>query len=54
MTDGGGALVIRATTSDWPGAGQHGSLRDGGQDYLRVSCVSRRGRGSRLFISTFQ
>jgi arabinan endo-1,5-alpha-L-arabinosidase len=52
MTEGGGTLVIEATTSGWRGPGHNGFLREGDQDYLAFHAYPAEGRGSRLFIST--
>jgi arabinan endo-1,5-alpha-L-arabinosidase len=52
MTQGGGTMVIEATTPDWRGPGHNGFLREAGQDYMVLHAYPSRGRGSRLFIST--
>ena len=34
MTEGGGSVVIEATSPDWKGPGHEGVLRERGGDYL--------------------
>jgi arabinan endo-1,5-alpha-L-arabinosidase len=52
MTQGGGTLVLGATTAEWRGPGHNGFLRANGEDYLAFHAYPGQGRGSRLFIST--
>lgn len=52
MTDGGGSLVIEATTPSWRGPGHNGILREPGRDYMVFHAYPAAGRGSSLFIST--
>ncbi|MGH9159107.1 MAG: arabinan endo-1,5-alpha-L-arabinosidase, partial [Vicinamibacteraceae bacterium] len=54
MTEGGGSLVIEATSGAWRGPGHQAVLGDNGQDYLffHAYYAAGRGRGSALQIST--
>lgn len=52
MTDGGGTLVLEATSPSWRGPGHNGILREPGVDYMAFHAYPAAGRGSSLFISS--
>ena len=52
MTEGGGTLVLEATTPGWRGPGHQAIVNDGSRDLMLFHAYPAQGRGSSLFIST--
>jgi arabinan endo-1,5-alpha-L-arabinosidase len=54
MSEGGGVLILEASTDNWHGAGHNGFFRENGVDYMPFHAYrATAGRGgSQLFIST--
>jgi len=52
MLDGGGSIVIEATTDNWKGPGHEAVYREGDQDYLLFHAYDGSNGRSQLHIST--
>jgi arabinan endo-1,5-alpha-L-arabinosidase len=52
LTDGGGTLVLEATTLAWRGPGHQAIVADAARDLMLFHAYPAQGRGSSLFIST--
>lgn len=54
MREGGGTVVIEATTPNWKGPGHQAVYRENGQDYLLFHAYDGRRGNPRLHISTME